>query len=190
MLRQFVVRHCINPPRFGVQLHAWRGERAPRPFDARPLHRPPARWPETALDVFEGSSEAGAVEEGVPVNTQPRAPEGEPPAGLGGRSLHAGRRQFAAEDRETDVIVFAVHACREAAVRVMLADKEVRDEARGVSTFHTSEVESLGGGFREEGAVTGSLILERLHNRLVIALDVDLAIGDAAPDGPKRRDPV
>ena len=129
-----------------MKLHAWRGERAPRPFDARSLHRPPAWRPESALDVFKGSAEAGAIEEGVPVNTQPRAPEGEPPASRGGRCLYAGRRQFAAKDRETDVIVSTVHACREAAVRVMLADKEVRDEARGVSAFHPSEVESLGGG--------------------------------------------
>ena len=80
-----------------MELNPWRGERAPGPLDARPLQCPPTWRPESALDVFEGSAKAGAVEEGVPVNTQPRAPEGEPPAGLGGRSLHAGRRQLAAE---------------------------------------------------------------------------------------------
>ena len=84
----------------------------------------------------------------------------------------------------------SVHARRHATVKVELADEKTGDEAGGIRRSDASNVEFLAGFGRNEGAIPAAFVLERLDHGFALALDVELAIGDAAPDGPEDGDSV
>jgi hypothetical protein len=95
-------------------------------------------------------------------------------------------RDLCFEGGEANIVVVSIHARRHTAVQIVFADEKVGDEARGVIRPKPYNEEVLLRFSGDKGSVACSLVLERLHHRLVLALDVELTVSYAAPDGPEN----